>query len=142
METITTPQRNMYLTCEELWMLSNACRPIQDAFGGHIVWIVGSVLTHDNWRDVDLRVILPDDEYLRIFKPIVNDVDGTRVGLLDQFRMLIQTSISATIRQMTGLPIDFQVQSQTEANQYNGKRNPACLRPYINPNFSPQWMNK
>ena len=65
--------------------------------------------------------------------PTRNGADGMAQGMHDQFRMLIQTAVSAMLRQTTGLQIDFQVQSQTEANQFNGKRNPATLRPYINP---------
>ena len=132
-------QRVMYLSVEELWRLSNACRPISDAFGGHMVYIVGSVLTRADYRDVDLRVILPDDEYERLFLPTRNGVDGMAQGLHDQFRMLLQTAISAMLRETTRMVIDFQVQSQTEANQFDGKRNPATLRPYINPGFKPQW---
>ena len=133
-------QRVMYLSVEELWRLSNACRPIEDAFGGHNVWIVGSCLDRANYRDVDLRVILPDDEYTKMFHATKYGVDGMSTGLFDQFLMLIQTSISAMLRETTRLPIDFQVQSQTESNQYNGKRNPVCLRPYIGHDFKPQWM--
>ena len=68
------PDRTMYLSVEDLWKLSNACRPIQDAFGGHMVYIVGSVLHRDDFRDVDLRVILPDEEYERLFLPVRNGV--------------------------------------------------------------------
>ena len=136
-----TKFRAMYISVEELWRLSNAVRPVEEALG-NTVWIVGSVLTKENYRDVDLRVILDDDEYNRLFMPNYKDVDGTVVGLTDQFRMLIQTAISAMLRQTTNLPIDFQIQSQTEANQYRGKRNPACMRPYINPEFRPRWKNE
>ena len=133
--------RAMYLSVEELWRLSNACRPIEEAFG-HTVWLVGSSLRKPDYRDVDLRVIISDEEYSRLFIPMRKGVDGTLVGLTDQFRMLMQTSISVLLKQATGLPIDFQVQSQSEANQYSfneHRRNPVCLRPYINGDFTPQW---
>lgn len=133
-------ERAMYLSVEELWRLSNAVRPVQEAFGGEIVWIVGSVLDRADYRDVDLRLILADEVHARLFLKPVSDVDGTLVGLHDQFRMLIQTAISSMLRQITDLPIDFQIQSQIEASQYDGKRNPACLRPYINPEFKPHWI--
>ena len=115
---------------------------VEDAFGGAYIWIVGSVLYREDWRDVDLRVEISDSEYGRLFTKTVNDVDGTIVGLLDQFRMLFQTAVNALLRQTTGLPIDFQVQSETEAKQYHGrKRQPITLRPYINPEFRPQWKD-
>ena len=132
--------RTMFLSVEELWRLANAVRPVEDAFGGENAWLVGSVLERADWRDVDIRIIIDDEHYRRLFRPLVNDVDGTAVGVLDQFRMLIQTAISAMLRESTHLPVDFQIQSQTEANQYEGKRNPLTLRPYINPDFQPQWM--
>lgn len=135
------PDKVMYLSVEELWRLANAVRPVEEAFGGRIVYLVGSVLKRADYRDVDLRCILPEEEYARLFKPIYNDVNGMSIGLMDQFRMLMQTAISSMLRQITGLPIDFQVQSQEEASQYEGKRNPLCLRPYITPGFKPQWMN-
>ena len=137
--TDATSSRKLYLSVEELWRLSHAARPIEEAFGGRTIWLVGSVLFRSNWRDVDLRIILDESEYDRLFNSVVNDVNGIAVGLLDQFRMLIQTSISGLLRQATGLPIDFQVQSQAEANQHDARRQPLCLRPYINPDFVPQW---
>ena len=133
--------RGKHLHVEQLWRLSHAVRPVEEAFGSY-VWLVGSVLIKQDWRDVDLRVILADAEYGRMFLSLVPDVDGMQIGLLDQFRMLVQTSISSLLRQSTGLPIDFQVQSETEASQYSGPREPVCLRPYIASNFVPQWKRE
>ena len=131
-------ERSMYLTVDELWRLANACRPIEDAFGGNMVWLVGSVLERPDYRDVDLRVILDDEHYDRLF--IKRDNPTWEGGLLDQFRMLMQTAMNVMLKETTGLTVDFQIQSQTEANGYNGKRNPVSLRPYICEDFKPQWM--
>ena len=136
------PSRSLYLSVEDIWRLSQAMRPIEEAFGG-TAWIVGSVLERDNWRDVDVRIILDDEDYGRIFHPVVNNEVGVPCGLEDQFRMVLQTAISGMLRQTTGLPIDFQVQSKTEANYYTGKRQPACHRPYIEfkpKKYKPRWM--
>ena len=131
--------RHMYLSVDELWRLSNAVRPVQEALGNRTVWLVGSALERGDWRDVDLRVILEDEEYGQLFTRTQIDGTGMAVGIMDQFRMLLQTAISGLLRQATQLPIDFQIQSATEAAQYNGRRDPVCLRPYINSNFEPQW---
>ena len=132
------PIRVMYLSVEELWRLAHAVRPIEEAFGNHIIYLVGSVLDRADYRDVDLRLILPDNEYTRLFFA----VGKPRHGLFDQFRMLIQTSINTMLRVTTGLPIDFQVQSETEAERYaDHNRNPVCIRPYIDPDFQPAWRD-
>ena len=104
----------MYLRVEELWRLSNACRPIQDAFGGHMVWLVGSVLTRPDYRDVDLRVILNDSEYIRLFKSTESNMAGMQTGLTEQFRMLLQTAISAMLRENTRLPLIFRFNGRQE----------------------------
>ena len=127
-------ERTMYLSVEELWAVIQRLSPYLGCVSaGHMVYIVGSVLTRADYRDVDLRVILPDSEYERVFVSTRNGVDGMAQGMHDQFRMLIQTAISAMLRQTTGLQIDFQVQSQTEANQWEGKRNPATFAPIYQP---------
>lgn len=72
---------------------------------------VGSSLTlKSGWRDVDVRLILPDDEYaaMGLGKPNFPSHNGKWVALCLAF--------SALGRQMTGLPIDFQIQQMTRAN--------------------------
>jgi hypothetical protein len=72
---------------------------------------VGSSLTlKSGWRDVDVRLILPDDAYaaLEIGKPNLPRQNGKWVALCMAF--------SALGRHMTGLPIDFQIQQLTRAN--------------------------
>ena len=141
------PKRGIFLSVESMWRLVNACRPIEDAFGGEHVWLVGSCLTRPDYRDVDLRLILDNGVFGRVFHSPYNDVDGKPVGLSDQFRMLLQTAISGLLRETTGLPIDFQIQSQHEADYYNDHgRHPVILRPYIQwrpyteDAYKPRWM--
>lgn len=77
---------------------------------------VGSSLTNKQWRDVDVRLILDDDTYVAMFgDPRTAHTNGKWVALCLAF--------SALGRQMTGLPIDFQIQQQSQANeQYKGER--------------------
>ena len=73
---------------------------------------VGSSLTQKSgWRDVDVRLILDDTEYdaLGLGKPNLPHQNGKWVALCLAF--------SALGKQMTGLPIDFQIQQQTRANE-------------------------
>lgn len=85
-----------------------------DAFG-HVAYQVGSSLQTTEWRDVDVRLILPDDEYERLFGDPARDWASAR------WRAHV-LAFSALGRSMTGLPIDFQIQQQTHANKYEGER--------------------
>lgn len=83
---------------------------------GHVPYHVGSSLAEKRgWRDVDVRLILPDDEYeaLGLGKPNFARRNGKWVALCLAF--------SALGREMTGLPIDFQIQQQTRANDEYGR---------------------
>lgn len=78
---------------------------------------VGSSLTEKTWRDVDVRMILSDEDYKAwgLGNPDSPHQNGKWVALCLAF--------SALGKQMTGLPIDFQIQQQTKANQeYTGPR--------------------
>lgn len=93
------------------------------AFGGPPYW-VGSSLTGLTWRDVDVRVILSDDEYeaLGLGNPENPHLNAKWVSLV--------LAYSSLGRQMTGLPIDFQIQQRTHANEhYPGPRSAIGIVP-------------
>lgn len=104
------PARACYLSPPDFHRLDWACRPITAAFGGP-VYLVGSALHTAAYRDVDLRLILPDDEAAPF---------SGRIGLL------INIALSDLIAKAAGVPapVDFQIQSMTEANAEHGARNP------------------
>lgn len=78
---------------------------------GHVAYHVGSSLTSKrDWRDVDVRLILPDTEYAAIFD----------AGRLDP--AMHNRAWTALGHEMTGLPIDFQIQSQTASDEFDGPR--------------------
>jgi len=81
---------------------------INEAYG-HMPYLVGSATRGKQWRDVDVRLILPDDEFDVLF--------GSQrpFGLGARFSLLC-AAISALGEKYTGLPIDFQFQPQTHAN--------------------------
>ena len=80
---------------------------------GHTPYQVGSSLKSKDWRDVDVRLILPDDEYDAMFgRQRLNYVDPKLAGLTLAF--------AALAKEMTGLPVDFQFQRQTHANKVYG----------------------
>jgi hypothetical protein len=95
---------------------------IYDAYG-HLPYLVGSAALGRDWRDVDVRLMLPDDEFDVLFpghgKPDWADLRWA----------LLCDAISELGRQQTGLPVDFQFQRTTEANdQYDGARCALGLR--------------
>lgn len=94
---------------------------IADAFG-HCPYHVGSSATSKNWRDVDVRLILDDDRFHALFPGFA------AANHIDAWWSLLCAALSELGRARTGLPIDFQIQSMTEANEkYSGIRNPLFL---------------
>ncbi len=103
--------RATYLTPHEMFSLQHGCRVLSAAFGFH-TYQVGSSLERADYRDVDLRCILDDDEYDRVIGP-----NKHRLRLLN-------AALSEWLAKHTALPIDFQFQRMTEANaEFDGRRN-------------------
>jgi len=85
---------------------------ICDAFG-HVPYQVGSSLRTKDFRDVDVRLILPDDEFEQLFGIPDHAQVNTKLAAFT-------LAFAALGKQMTGLPIDFQIQPQTHANDKYG----------------------
>lgn len=85
---------------------------VADYFG-HIPYHVGSSLHTKDWRDVDVRLILPDEEFEQRF----GKVQGSEVN---PKLAAITLAFAALGKAMTSLPVDFQVQPQTWANSHFG----------------------
>jgi hypothetical protein len=102
-----------YLTTAEFARLNHACLPVRECFGFGSTFLVGSVMERPDFRDVDVRVILADDEF---------DATFPNVAMWSLFCLGMTEYLSKT----SGLPIDFQVQRRTEATERFGEksRNP------------------
>jgi hypothetical protein len=87
---------------------------VTDAFGEH-PYLVGSALTTTQWRDVDVRVMLDDDVYAAMG---FGDPERPQENAKWCAYVLAFTALG---RQMTGLPIDFQIQDTTVANKQTPK---------------------
>lgn len=83
---------------------------VRDYFG-HVPYQVGSSLDTKAWRDVDVRLILPDDEFTERFGDIF------RSSETDPKLAAITLAFAALGKEMTGLPIDFQIQPESHANK-------------------------
>ena len=81
-------------------------------------YLVGSATAKDDYRDVDIRTILDDDEFDALF------------GGREFFWSLTCLGISTYLHEVTGLPVDFQIQRRAEANEkyVAGIRNPIGVR--------------
>ena len=91
---------------------------------GHPPYHVGSSLCGKQWRDVDVRLILSDEEYaaLGLGDPTQTHRNGKWVSLC--------LAYSELGKALTGLPIDFQIQQRTHANaEYDGPRSALGLIP-------------
>lgn len=117
--------RSNYLTVVENYNLNLACEEIVRAWGPSC-YHVGSSLVRPDYRDVDLRLILSDEEFSKIFPDSISDQDWGPKG--SGAWKLICTAISERLARKTGLNVDFQIQSQSVADKYSGARNPVGIR--------------
>jgi hypothetical protein len=118
--------RAHYLPPLAAYRLNQACATLYPAFpDGYGIFLVGSCLARRDHRDVDVRCILPDASYDRLFgsnalNSPLDDGEGYRNGLWSVMCVAISTWLS----QVSGLPVDFQIQRQTQANaDHAGQRN-------------------
>ena len=99
------PRKFCYLSGVDLMRLNDACFRITEAFG-EPPYLVGSVNENPEFRDVDVRSILPDGDFDSYFPK------GTEF-----FRSLFCMAVSEYLRAATGLPVDYQVQRMSAANE-------------------------
>lgn len=91
-----------------LFRLDLACKPIAAAFGT-CPYLVGSFQerTATATSDVDIRLMLSDKKYDRLIKT-------------PEMRTMLDLAFSGYLRDMTGLPVDFQIQRLSKANEKHG----------------------
>lgn len=112
------PSRTDLLTTTEMYHLDQACQLIAKAFGGEHPYLVGTAGLGgaERYRDVDVRLMLDDDEF------------ATVCPTRERWELLC-LSIGAYLSARTGLPIDFQIQATSVANErFNGPRNPLGIQ--------------
>lgn len=105
-------RRANFIGAPGFFLLNQACRIVWEAYPEAFgLYLVGSSLRRRSYRDVDLRLILPDEDYKKLFPGISSN------GWLHPLWSLTCSSISLYLSKASNLPIDFQIQSQTEANR-------------------------
>jgi hypothetical protein len=107
-------------------------RIILDVFG-ELPYLVGSAARGKHWRDVDVRLMLSREDFQRWCGDArhPHELNPRWAGLCLAFATLGQ--------QMTGLPIDFQIQTIPQANAMfpKGPRWPLGMRPTYPPDPEP-----
>src|SRR4051812_13344444 len=111
-------RRSTYLLVGDFERMEEWGRKVDVLFDGATPYLVGSVHDRPDFRDVDVRVILEDEIF-----------DGQYGERPAKVRWM-NRAVSEWGTRETGLPIDFQVQRMTEANDHFGGqyRNPLGLR--------------
>lgn len=108
------------LSPRQMFLLDLACAPLHEAFGA-TPYLVGTAMEPRGDRaprDVDVRLIMSDQRHKRLAKAIGTD------GIA-----FLGLAIGQYLASITGLPIDFQIQQQTAANEHHdGRRNPLGSR--------------
>lgn len=96
-------RRHTYLGPADVRLLDDWGKALRQTFPTAFgVYLVGSAMTRPDYRDIDVRIILPD-------------ADHQALGTAINYRRL-NLMLTVWGKQVTGLPIDCQVQSQTLAN--------------------------
>ena len=117
-------QKANYVGAPAVFALELACQHVNNALQTEksigCCYLVGSALEKQDWRDVDIRYIMSDEEFSSLF-PNVDLTYGTAIWEFDPRWLLFTTSIAQWMSKETGLPIDFQIQPQTFANQRHDK---------------------
>ena len=106
---MSTKPRTDSLTTTEMYNLDQACWLLRRAFDA-TPYLVGTANTGGAYRDVDVRLMLDDDDYAAVCPN-------------QQRWELMCLAISTWLAERTGLPIDFQIQCTTEANERLSRRN-------------------
>lgn len=132
MESEPTPEpvkrkKGVYIGAPACFALEEAVRHVAEAFGAYEecfgIYLVGSALERADWRDVDLRFIMPDEKFAELFPDAGDHWEH------DARWLLLTVAISERLSKLTGLPIDFQFQPQTHANKcHKGPRSAVGMR--------------
>lgn len=115
--TTDRKQRANYVPAPHFFALNHACVVVNRAFDGFGCYLVGSSLERRDYRDVDVRFIMSDEAFDRLFRVEPKNADTGAAGWMNPLWSLMCTSISLWMRNVTGLPVDFQIQRQTQANE-------------------------
>ena len=103
-----------FIGVPEIYALDMAAKSVCDAFPESLgLYLVGSANERADWRDIDLRLMLTDEDFAVLF-PSADLRNGMYAH--NPRWILMVTAISERLCKATGLPVDFQFQPMTDAN--------------------------
>lgn len=115
-------KRAYHIPAPQMFNLHHACLLVRQAFPeSYGVFLVGSSLERPDYRDVDVRCVLPDEAFDALFPGTPNAESAHQ---WEARWTLMSVAISQWLSQASGLPIDFQFQKASLANErFKGPRN-------------------
>lgn len=114
-------KKGLYVGAPACFVLEREVQFLNQAFDGHC-YLVGSAMERADWRDIDVRMIMDDEAFTALF-PDAGPVAHGRWEFNPRW-IVLTTAISEQLTRQTGLPIDFQFQPRTHANErHKGPRN-------------------
>ncbi len=126
-------ERFCYLSPAKLHLLRRSVEPIDEAFDAVGTVLVGSVLTRSSYRDVDVRLILSDNDFQRLFGAELDQYHGLATALWTSLAVTYSHYLSS----VTGLDVDFQIQAMSVANdgseRHTGIRDALIVPPPLDP---------
>lgn len=119
-----------YVGAPAIFKLEEECKKINEAFktpsGLGQCYLVGSALERPDWRDVDVRFMMKDEEFAALF-PHASLQNAC--WEFDARWCFLTIAVSERLSKATGLPIDLQFQPMTFANaRHKGRRHALGMR--------------
>ena len=139
---MSEPKRKVtHIGAPACFALEQVCKQVREAFSDPDeyvgMFVVGSCLERADWRDVDVRMMMSDKAFARLFPNAI--LDHGAAWEFDPRWILLTVSISKWMSEQTGLPIDFQFQTMTYANEkHKGRRHSVGLRYVTGPTPLPK----
>lgn len=112
--------------------LSHAVAIIEEAFGAKC-YLVGSATESTEYRDVDIRMVLPAAAYDALFGKV------QLRARYSPFWSLLHVAISEYLQKRTGLPVDFQIQRDCPSVRERYKDKKAVELRLSAPEWLPRW---
>ena len=121
-----------YLGVPAIFKLDIACMTLHQAFcicaGNSGIYLVGSALDRQDFRDVDVVCMLDDKEFAQLF-PDAHFGDNNGSFELDPRWRILTVAISDWLALQIGMPVDFKFQPTGFGNaRHSGRRHPLGLR--------------
>lgn len=112
-----------YVGAPAVFKLELACQQVNAAFPNALgCYLVGSAISRPDWRDVDVRLILTDEDFVAEFPQTLKVSDWAVASWEhDPKWILLSAGVAGHLCTASGLPVDFQFQPQTYANSRHSR---------------------